>query len=417
MQKSKKQMSWQQRQGLKPQAIQNSCEATPEEVHFDESRLEVLNRHMQSMIDRGMIWSGSYCLARYGKVFADTALGKLARPWQERERFQPDTFFELQSITKIITAVAVLKLAEDGVLYLDEPAVDWLDEFDVGEFRKITILHLLTHTSGLVSLSGVQADVQENWFQKVDETDVSGTWVKAIVNAGLYQTPGTDWKYSMAGFLILGEIITRASGMRAEEFIRQTVLLPCGMKETHWKKEVTEEWLKRYNIASEQDIAACRQYAQSGKNAFIHYAPWAEGMEWEEIPETAGGLMSTSRELVQFGIMLLDGGRWQGKRVLGRQAVEYLFHNLIQGDIRDFCWNHPGIPVVYGAGAPIFSRAADCQQLVSEGVLYHEGHGSCMLMIDREEDFVAVYRTQFKNKDDWFVEGARGTASILWSGL
>lgn len=410
-------MTWTERQQLACDVRCRECGTAPEAVGYDSERLHVLNRHMQSMIDRGMIRSGSYCLLRNGKVFADAATGFLAAPWQGRDRFLPDTFFEFQSVTKMMTAAAILKLAEDGILCLDQPVSDWIGEFASGEFRRITILHLLTHTSGLTALHGAWPEKGREWFHLVDKGNVAGTWIPAILAKGLYDAPGKSWQYSMAGYLILGEIITRAGGMRAEDFIRTTILLPCGMQETHWKREVTEEWLRRYNIANDSDLAAVKRYEKEGKQAFIHYAPWQEGMEWPEIPETAGGLMGTARELVQFGQMLLEGGRYRGERVLGRKAVDYLFHNLLEGDIRDFCWNHPGNPVIYGAGAPLLQRRADRQQLVSEGVLYHEGHGSCVLMIDREEQLVAVYRTQFTGEDDWFAEGARGTASIIWSGL
>lgn len=410
-------MTWKERQHLNCDVIHRACEATAEEVGYDGSRLSVLDRHLQSMLERGMIRSGGYCLLKNGKVFADAAMGRLAVPWQGRERFLPDSFFELQSITKLFAATAVLKLAEDGVLYLDEPVSDWIAEFAEGEFGQITILHLLTHTSGLVALDGVLPGEREDWFESVDPERVADTWICAILSKGLYAKPGTIWRYSLAGYTVLGEIVRRASGMRAEDFIRETILLPCGIREAHWKREVTEDWLARYNIANAGDVDAVRRYPAEGRRAFIHYAPWQDGMEWEEIPEMAGGLMSTARELVQFGQMLLDGGNYRGTRVLGRKAVEYLFCNLLEDGIRDHCWDHPGNPLVYGAGAPILTRRSDRQQLVSEGVVYHEGSGACVLMIDRDEQFVAVYRTQFTNEDDWYAEGARATASIIWSGF
>lgn len=410
-------MNWKERQYLNPHMICAACETTPEEVGYDKSRLDVLNRHLQSMIDRDMIWSGSYCLARNGKVFADSSVGSMAVRWQGREKFEPDTFFELQSVTKMITGVAVLKLAEDGVLYLDQPVAEWVEEFNTGDFRKVTILHLLTHTSGLVALEGANEGEPWDWYQWIDREHVAETWIAAIVRMGLLSAPGKEWRYSMAGFLILGEIIARASGMSAEEFIRQEILLPCDMRQTHWKKYATDEQIRKYNIVSDQDLEDCRRYETMGRRAFVHCAPWQEGLECEEIPETAGGLMTVGRELVRFGQMLLNDGTYGDRRVLGRKACEFMFHDLIREDgVRDFCWNHPGNPVIYGAGASVFSRRADCQQLISEGVLYHEGAGACMLMIDKKEDFVAVYRTQFK-RDEWHAEGIRSTASIIWSGL
>lgn len=406
-------MTWKEKMQLNPTPVIAACDCEPEDVGYDGSRIKVLNQHIQSMIDRKMILSGSYCLARHGKVFADAALGNIACPWQGREHFMPDTFFELQSVEKMMTAVAILKLAEDGMLHLEQPVYEWIDEFRAEGFNEITILHLLTHTSGLVALEGVHEGEDTDWMSRIDSEHVKETWISAIVEMGLRKAPGMEWSYSMAGFVVLGEIIGRASGMRAEDFIRQTILLPCEMTESHWKKEVTDDFAKRYNIATKQDREDVRRYDIEGYKAFCHYAV----TDWEELPETAGGLMSTARELVQFGEMLRNGGTYHENRIIGRKAVEYMWTNLVGRELRDHCWNHPGNRIVHGAGAPILRREADQKQLVSENVLYHEGHGACVLMIDREEEFVAVYRTQFVNEEEWFAEAVKGTASVIWSGL
>lgn len=79
-------MKWKELKSITPQVIQAKCDATPKEVNYDGERLEVLNRHIQSLIDEKVIVSGSYCLWRHGKVFADTALGNLAREWHGRTK-------------------------------------------------------------------------------------------------------------------------------------------------------------------------------------------------------------------------------------------------------------------------------------------------------------------------------------------
>ena len=69
------------------------CDASPEEVGYDGSRLSFLNQHIQALIDEKRIWSGSYCLWKDVKVFADAAIGGLACPWMGRTTFEPDTLF------------------------------------------------------------------------------------------------------------------------------------------------------------------------------------------------------------------------------------------------------------------------------------------------------------------------------------
>lgn len=359
-------MTWQEKMKLEPTPILGDCDCEPKDIEYDNSRIMVLNQHIQSMIDEKMILFGNYCLAREGKIFANASVGKDSKP---------DAPFEIQSITKLFTAVAILKLAEDSILYLEQPVHHWISEFDKKDFKKITILHCLTHTSGLVGLMGTHGEEDVDWQEMVDSNHVESTWIPAIIKAGLRRKPGEEWSYSMAGFLVLGEIIKRASGIKAEDFIRETILLPCEMTQCYWTSDL-------------------------------------EGM-----PGTATGLVCTAKELVQFGQMILDGGSYKGKRIIGRKALEYLWTDMIKGELRDYCWDHPGNPVAYGAGAPIWKSEYDQQQLVSDHVLYHEGKGAGMLIIDREEQMVAVYHTKFCNEDDWFWEAVKGTASIIWSGI
>jgi len=84
-------MKWKQMMQLNPSVIHGDVEASPMEVGYDAGRLELLHKHIQSLIDEGMIWSGSYCLWKSGKIFANAAIGKIAEEWQGREKFLPDT--------------------------------------------------------------------------------------------------------------------------------------------------------------------------------------------------------------------------------------------------------------------------------------------------------------------------------------
>lgn len=91
----------------------------PADAGYDEERLEVLNKHFQKMIDADEILSANYCLSREGKVFANAAMGKLSYRDDDDRLLQPDTIQWIASITKLFCAVALFKLAEDGMLRLD----------------------------------------------------------------------------------------------------------------------------------------------------------------------------------------------------------------------------------------------------------------------------------------------------------
>ncbi|MBP5609616.1 MAG: beta-lactamase family protein, partial [Lachnospiraceae bacterium] len=162
------------------------CDTSPSEVAYDALCLDHLNKHIQSLIDEGRIRSGSYCMLRHGKVFADAAIGNIACEWMGNTEFMPDTLFEIQSVGKAITAIAVLKLLDDGLLYPDQPVAELIKEFDTGDFKKITIKHLLTHTSGLCALDGSYPQDERRWWDHMDPADPAGSWLSALVKTGLH---------------------------------------------------------------------------------------------------------------------------------------------------------------------------------------------------------------------------------------
>ncbi len=397
---------------LNPKVTYGNVEAAPENVGFDVGRIDMLNKHIQSLIDEKLIWSGSYCLWRNGKVFADAAIGSMACSWQGRDKFLPDTLFEIQSVGKVFTAIAILKLAEDGLLYLGQPVREWITEFDVEGFKDITIMQLLTHTSGVCALEGTVPGDDRKWWEYMDENNPDDTWLEAVVRAGLHAKPGEKWIYSIVGYSVLGKIIENATGVKAEDYIRDNIFLPCDMKEIHWRWQGNKELVARYNIANETDISMYKEALNSGWRALAK----ATYPTYEGVPETAGGQMSTCREMIHLGEMLLRDGCYRGRRVIGKKALELLWTNLLRDNVFDHTYDH-NHRMMYGAGVPIYSRKMDLEQMVSEGVIYHEGAGTCMFMVDKEEDFVAMFQTSFRKEFDWNHRAVKGTASIIWSGL
>lgn len=405
--------NWLFRSKITPAVIEGNVECMPEEVDYEGERIDLLNRHFQSMIDRKLILSGSYCMARDGKVFADNSLGHFANDERFDKPFEPDTIYNIASITKEITAVAILKLVEDGMIRLDQHVCEIIDEFNTPPFNGINILQIITHTSGLHTDIGTHEDkYAEGWWKLVDENDVAGTWITAILKKGLRTPPGTEWSYSSAGYMILGEIISRVSGIQVEDYIREYILKPCEMTDTHWRSELNDEIIKRHNIRTKEDVEVYEEYLKIGLEAMKK-----DEEKWNALPSTAGGLMSTSRDLAKFGLMILNDGVYNGKRIIGRKALEMMRMDQTEPEVKDWCWGNPGWHRTYGVGTDLLQLKINKQQLISNNVISHEGYGNCCMMIDYEEQFVAVWSAQYYNHGDWYGECLRNVASIMWSGL
>ncbi len=405
-------MYWKDIQKIKTDVIIGTTDATPDEVRYDGNRIDYLNKYIQSLIEEGLIRSGSYCLCRNGKIFADNAMGTLAVQWMGNDKVTPDTLFEIQSVGKLITAIAILKLAEDGCLYLGQSVKEWIPEFDAEGFRNITIQHLLTHTSGLCALDGCYLEDVRSFEKYIDEGNPAHTWLSAVVKTGLHAKPGEKWIYSVAGYLVLGEIIKRATGMDAEKYIEENIFVPCEMYDTHWRKNATEAQIRRYNITNETDLRLVEKSRELGEMYLANQTYKC----YEGIPEAAGGQMSTCREMVKLGRMILQNGFYNGRRIIGKNALSLLWTNLLKPGTLNVCFGQ-NRPIQYGAGVPVFSAEYDSEQILSEGTIYHEGAGTCVFLVDRKKNFTAMFQTSFRKEFDWNWKAVKGIASIIWSGI
>lgn len=387
------------------QVIRGNVPFTPEEVGYQGERFSVLEKHFGKLLDEKKIISASYCLSRDQKVFVDNSIGSLSYREDDNRPFQPDTFFRIASITKVFAAVAILKLAEDGLLRVDQPVADFIEEFNCNPFNKITILHLLTHTSGLAPDGGTYDNkYYRDWSEDIDKDDVKGTWITALLKAGLHRNPGEEWSYSTVGYSVAGEIISRVSGMDCHQYIEEMIVKPCEMEDTHFVPNI--KYIDRYN---------CR-------------TPWGEELftrlrsgdidptKYPIIPKTGSGLYSTCRDLVKFGEMIINNGVYNGKRVIGRKALEFMRMDHTNPESKDYCWGAPGLHKTYGLGPDIFNVKINKQQLITPEVFGHEGYGTCCLLIDIKEKFVATWTAQFDG-ENWYIEALRNVASIIWSGI
>ena len=144
---------------------------------------------------------------------------------EEHIKTTPATNYRLASVTKQFTAASVLLLNHDGKLQLSDPIRKWLPELPASD-AKITIENLLDHTSGLIDYEDlIPADTKD----QIDDADV----LRMIASQHrLYFTPGSAHRYSNGGYVLLGLIVERASGMDLADFMHKRIFKPLGMQHT-----------------------------------------------------------------------------------------------------------------------------------------------------------------------------------------
>ena len=390
-------------------------EVTPEDIGYDESRLEVLKAHFQGLIDDGTIHCASYCMTRHGKVFAHGAIGKKNYQPEDTTPLSPTDIRWYASITKVIAATAMMKLVEDGLTRLNVCVGEILPQFNTPPFDKITLFHLLTHTSGLHADPGCFPNkYQTNYWDyishaldKHEDSEETFDWIGAAlttIGTGVRTQPEEEWAYCSFGFKVLGEVIEVLTGIHANDYITRNIFQPIGMKDSFFPPFRPGQ-AKRMIITDE----SFEKEMQSVMDGTYMLSKW----DRLNLPGTSGGAFGTVYDLTLFGNMFLSKGVANGNRILGRKAVEFMTRKHIH-ELPNYCWGAEGTGRSYCIG---FDLKIDEPFLTSPATYCHEGAGACALHVDPEEGMVAAWFVPFTGSVDWDHKPLYNALNIMWSGI
>jgi CubicO group peptidase (beta-lactamase class C family) len=341
---------------------------------------EVTERMRQFVEDNAI--SGAVTLVGHqGKVVHLSAVG-LANI-EHRRPMTADTMFRIMSMTKPITGTAVMILVDEGKLSIDDPVEKFLPAFaeaklkDGQSVQGLKIRHLLTHTSGL---GGDQRC----------ETSLAAT-ADMLAKRPFNFQPGTKWEYGPS-LNLCGRIIEVASGQPYEEFMAQRIFEPLGMTNT------------TFSATSEQRPAIAVSYQQSDdKSSLIPSRRLIVDAAKETVPNPSGGLLSTAGDMFRFYQMVLNGGQWNGHRVVSADAVRAMT-TVQSGDLTTGFTPGNG----WGLGWCIVRRPEGVSAMLSPGTFGHGGAYGTQGWVDpqRQAIFVLlIQRTEFGNSDGSEVRG------------
>ncbi|WP_199613568.1 serine hydrolase domain-containing protein [Paenibacillus alkalitolerans] len=227
-------------------------------------------------------FSGAVLVARHGKALYKKAFGMAHKGYGIPNR--TDTKFNLGSVNKMFTAVAIMKLAENGLLSVDDLIGTYLPDFPLELADKVTVHHLLTHTSG----TGLYWN---NKFKaKFTELKTVSDYIPLFIEDPLLFEPGTKWAYSNSGYIILGAIIESVTGKDYFSFVRDKVYLPANMLNT----DCYDLEYDVPNLAVGYTRYGTAEGGPWRNNVFLHVVKGGP----------AGGGYSTVEDLLQFDIAL-----------------------------------------------------------------------------------------------------------------
>jgi CubicO group peptidase (beta-lactamase class C family) len=342
---------------------------------MDAERLARIPLQIKSFVNRGTIPGAVTLIARRGEVVSLEAAG--FQDLKSKKPMRADTIFDIRSVTKPVTAIGIMILMEEGRLALNDPVEKYLPEFDAATRKTeqrstpITIRHLLTHTSGLPF----------NRPTEIEEITIKRDRTLFEVVAFLAKQepewePGTQFRYNSGGFAILGRIIEVVSGKPYEQFMKERVFAPLGMKDSFF-----------FIPAEKQSRVASIYRLQNGKLS-----------EWEEIeaysrnakyPAPEFGMYSTASDLASLCRMMLDGGTFKGRRILSRMSVELMTQNHTL-NIKSATTQRPAYQ---GLGWGLAGDPMNDFPLASTGSFGHNGAFGAIIWIDPNKELIRIFLT------------------------
>lgn len=296
-----------------------------------------------------------------------------------------DTLFWVASMTKPVTAVAVLILQDEGKLNVQDAAADYLPELaelkdNEGNPVSVTIAQLLSHTSGMADLPSPDG----YRFRNLEEA------VKAYVQLPVNFQPGERWQYCQSSINTAARIVEVVSGLSFDQFLAQRIFQPLGMDDTTFY--LSDEQLLRlamtYRRDGEGKLAETELFLLCGKSA----------TDRRRMPAANGGLFSTVQDYARFCQMLMRGGDYGGVRVLSPEAVEQL-STVITGDLTTGFTPGNG----WGLGVCVVRQPQGVTAPLSAGSFGHGGMHGTQLWIDplRQRAYLLmIARAGLENADN-----------------
>ena len=220
----------------------------------------------------------------------------------------PETTYCVGSVTKPFTALAVMQLHERGLLSLDDPIERHVDFAARPMGEPILVRHLLSHSSGLPSLGyaevtlGMATDTTDEWYPIASPRDLL-VFMEGAEDWALAQ-PGRRHAYLNEGFILLGSILEKVSGVGYADYVKQNILMPLQMRRSTFDEE---------DVERDDDVATPYVTSRDGEKVATRY-PYGQMI-------ADGGLMSNAMDMARFVSALLSGGELDGARVASAETV------------------------------------------------------------------------------------------------
>ena len=366
----------------------------------------ISDHFMRRYIEPGKIAGALPVVYRKGALAYFEPLGRM-----DVERNKPmrdDTIFRIYSMTKPITAVALMMLYEDGHFQLNDPVhrfiAQWRDlaVYQAGVVpnfvtrpveRAMTIKDLFTHMSGLTYGFMNRTNV-DHAYRKLGigggESPTLRAMIDTLAKVPLEFSPGTRWNYSVASD-VLGHLVEVMSGMSFDAYLRARIFEPLGMKDTAFTVPdgAASRFAANYSRGPDKTL---RLEDDPQNSIYLKPRTFFSG---------GGGLVSTAHDYLRFCRMLVNGGELDGVRILGRKTIDLMTRNHLPNDEDLTRWALGSFSETanegygFGLGFSINLGPVRTATIGSAGEYAWGGAASTIFWIDPAEELVVILMTQF----------------------
>ncbi len=375
---------------------------TPKAAGFSTQRLNRLDNYLQNLVDKNIVAGSSVTLARRGEIFHQACLGMM--DIEANKATRPDTIFRIYSMTKPIASVALMMLYEEGHFLLDDPVSTYIPAFkdlrvmipdtvnDTTSMQsEITIRQLLTHTAGLGYGLFEDSPLEDMYrakkiFSPVLKCRVSlAEIIENLSQLPLAFQPGTGWRYSMATDVV-GYLVQLMANIPFDTFLKERVFAPLGMFDTDFY--VHPENLNRlaamYGVTKESNFALIDPPATS---AFTNPEFTASG---------GAGLLSTVDDYLRFAQMLLNGGEFEGARLLSPHTIKMMTTNHLSPDLMPICLGDKCMfGYGFGLGFRVMVDVTKSGIIGSNGEYGWAGAAGTYFWIDPQTELIGLMMMQY----------------------
>ena len=404
---------------------------------FSTERLARIDRFLaEKYVNPGRIPCAQFVLARHGEVVHETVLGD--RDVERATKLTPDTVFRIYSMTKPITAVALMSLVEEGLIALDDPVAKhipaWKDlavyAAGVGPYmttppaRPMQVVDLLRHTSGLTygfqSRTNVDAAYRKLKLGEAHgEHDLEG-FVGALAKLPLEFSPGEAWNYSVSTD-VCGYLVQKAAGKPLGQVLQERIFEPLKMADTGFfvREDQRDRFAACYSAsgAGPMDLQA----APTGKLTLNDDPAKSPYLTPPKLESGGGGLVSTAADYLRFAGMLVNEGELEGARILAPKTVRLMATNHLPGgqDLtqlsRSLFSESTYAGVGFGLGVAVVFDPPRTLIPCSQGEFYWGGAASTAFWVDPVEKITAVFMTQLMPSTTYPIR--RELRTLVYSAL